>query len=119
MVTKGHLSKVVVYKNTPFMIATTCPVYSGFSGGAIVSDRGEFLGLITYSLSRAKRGNLNKLNFSYSCNVFKEMMGLVELRDEEQIKDLDIWKVNDGYVEKMETSQTIEYVPCSNFKPKL
>ena len=119
MVTKGHLSKVVVYKNTPFMIATTCPVYSGFSGGAIVSDRGEFLGLITYSLSKAKRGNLNKLNFSYSCNVFKEMMGLVELRDEEQIKDLDIWKVNDGYVEKMETSQTIEYVPCSNFKPKL
>jgi len=119
VVTKGHLSKVVVYKNTPFLIATTCPVYNGFSGGAIVSDRGEFLGLITYSLTHTKKGNLNGLNFSYSCNMFKEMMGLMDLRDDESIKGLDLWKSNDGYIQKLSTSQVIDYLPCFDFKPKL
>lgn len=119
LVTKGHLSKVVVYKNTPFLIATTCPIYNGFSGGAIVSDRGEFLGLITYNLTQTKKGNLNGLNYSYSCNMFKEMMGLVDLRDDESIKGLNIWKLHDGHIQKLTTSQAVEPVPLFDFRPKL
>jgi len=119
IVTKGSLGKVIVYKNTPFLIATTCQVYKGFSGGAIVSNRGEFLGLITYTGTQKKRGYINGLNYAYTYNVFKEIMGMVDLRDDENIKSLDIWKMNDGYVQKLAQAHAIDYVQCFDCKPKL
>jgi len=119
IVTRGNLSKIIVYRNTPFLLATNCQTFNGFSGGAIVSDRGEFLGLITYNFTQKKKGALNTLNYSYSCNIFKEMINMIDLRDEENLKTLDIWKNQDGYVDKMIQSQNLELVPRFDFKSKL
>jgi hypothetical protein len=117
--TQGYLSKIIVYKNSPFLIATTCQIFNGFSGGAIISENGHFLGLITYNFTHSKRGNLNDLNFSYSSHLFKDLIDLLEAKDEKQIKELEMWNMNDGYIQKMQNSQTIEYVPCFEFTSKL
>ena len=117
--TKGCLSKVIIYQNVPFLILTTCPVYNGFSGGAIVSSRGEFLGLITYNFTHSKRGILNDMNFSYCCNVFKELFDTLDDKNEESIKQLEIWSLEDSYMKRMAISQTVEYVPKFEVESKL
>ncbi len=119
VVTRGNLHKVIVYRNTPFLIGTTCPVYGGFSGGAIVSDRGEFLGLIVYLAGEKKRGQNEEFNLAFSSNFFKEMISMMDSREEEEIKKLEIWKMSDGYVQKKVENQVIEPVQCFDFKPKL
>jgi len=119
MITKGHLSKVVIHKNRPFLILTSCPIYNGFSGGAIVSNRGEFLGLITYNFTHSKKGILNDLSFSYCYSIFKELLDVIEDKNEEKIKELLLWNYEDKYVEKMAVSQTIEYVPKFEIESKL
>lgn len=119
MATKGFLSKVVIYQNMPFLILTSCPVYNGFSGGAIVSNRGEFLGLITYNFTHSTKGILNDLNFSYCHSIFKELLDSMDEKDEQKVKDLDIWHIEDKYIEKMALSQTVEYVPRFEIESKL
>ena len=115
--TQGNISKIIVYKNGPFLIGTTCPIYNGFSGGAIISSKGNFLGLITYNFQHKTKGFLNDFNFSYSSHIFKEMFDLIDVHSDQKIKDLDLWNTKDGYIEKMAHAQTIEYVPAFEVPP--
>jgi len=119
MITKGYLSKVIIHKNRPFLILTTCPVYNGFSGGAIVSNRGEFLGLITYNFTHSKKGILNDLSFSYCYSIFKELLDVIEEKNEEKLKELLLWNYEDKYIDRMACSQTVEYVPKFEIESKL
>lgn len=117
--TQGYLSKIIVYKNDPFLIATTCPVYNGFSGGAIISEKGHFLGLITYNFTHSNKGILNDFNYSYCSHMFKNMLDKMDGKNDNSVKESELWELNDGYIQKLTSAQTIEYVPSFEFKSKL
>lgn len=86
MLTAGNVSKVLSIpdaggQSRAAMLLTTAAVHIGSSGGAIVSDNGTLLGIVTSNTKHASGVTLSKLNYSIASEWLLSLWAHIQLNE--------------------------------------
>nr|XP_006812293.1 PREDICTED: peroxisomal leader peptide-processing protease-like [Saccoglossus kowalevskii] len=100
-VTYGILSNIVIVKDKPVLLQSTCAVHSGASGGPLLSAKtGELIGIVASNSKDTVSGaSFPHINFSIPMAMVQETFANF-LRTGD-VKLLDSWNIHDSRIQKI------------------
>lgn len=106
-VTKGIVSKVIMVKNHPIMIQTTCAVHAGASGGAVVDKEGRLIGLVVCNARDSSTGaSFPHINMSVPiATIFPVLDSYIKSGDKTVLRSLC---VRDPYIHSLWTMEGVK-----------
>ena len=87
----GNVAKVVDMEGERVMIVSTCVVLGGNSGGPLLNQSGEILGIVTASVRTMQGKRMPRLNFSIPIETVLKVVHNPELLEKKNKKYEQLW----------------------------
>ena len=80
-VTVGRIAKRIPFEGRPMMVQTSCAVFGGNSGGAVINGAGDVIGIVCSNAQRADSTLIPRLNFSLAIDVVRPLVDALAAGD--------------------------------------
>ena len=127
--TSGILSKVITHQNKIVMLQSTAAVHSGNSGGALLDEKGNFLGLLTCNITQSNGKIIPKINLSIPVSELRPLLQFCLEFPNEDLSHIQQMEIRNEHLSKLWRLEDFPPVPTvnksnfqsylNNLKPKL